>query len=77
MSDLDIPSGPKTPAAIRRVAAIAIVSVVLIIFGSVIGIPFIDIIGEFALENLLLMSSVVGFVLLLIPAKDLISEFQS
>ncbi|TKX42924.1 hypothetical protein EXE41_16340 [Halorubrum sp. SD690R] len=77
MSDLDIPSGPKTPDAIRRIAAIAIVSVALIIFGSVIGIPFLDTIGEFVLENLLLMGSVVGFVLFLIAAKDRISEIQS
>ncbi|MDB2287155.1 hypothetical protein PM038_18225 [Halorubrum ezzemoulense] len=77
MSELDIPSGPKTPAAIGRLAAIAIVSVVLIIFGRVIGIPLLDIIGELALENLLLMSSVVGFVMFLIAAKYRISEFQS
>jgi hypothetical protein len=77
MSDLDIPSGPKTPGAIRRIAAIAITSVVLIIFGSVIGVPFLDTIGEFVLEHLLLMGSVVGLVLFLITAKNRISEFQS
>ncbi|TKX72921.1 MULTISPECIES: hypothetical protein [Halorubrum] len=77
MSDLDIPSGPKTPGAIRRIAVIAIVSVVLIIFGSVIGVPFVDTIGEFALEHLLLMGSIVGFVLLLIAVKNRVSEVQS
>lgn len=77
MGDLDIPSGPKTPSAIKRIAVIAIVSVGLIIFGSVIGIPFLDRIGGFVLEHLLLMGSIIGFVLFLIAAKDRISEFQS
>lgn len=66
MGGLDIPDGPKTPAGTQRIALIAVISVFFIVSGHVFGIPYLDEIGEFALEHLFLMGSIAGLVLFLI-----------
>jgi hypothetical protein len=74
MSDLDIPEGPKTPESIRRIMFLALGFALLIIYEDSLGIPFIGGIGEFGLDNLLMIGTIVGTALFVYKNRELIDS---